>query len=154
VLNDVVVIAKSDTELPGLPGVTVWIEPEQVTHPLVGITQALVLGDGRSVLVCAVDLPFVSSALIERLAAADPLGAPAVVAAADGVMQPLLGCYQPQAGALLLGSGGGFDRPLGETVAALAPRLLEVDDPQQLFNVNSPYDLLQAAAILERFSRR
>lgn len=150
VLNDVAVIAKSDTELPGLPGVTLWIEPEQVTHPLVGLTQALALAGGRSVLVCAVDLPFVSSALIGQLVSADPRGAPAVLAADGGVMQPLLGCYQPQAGALLSGVGGSFDRPLRESVAAISPRLLEVEDPQQLFNVNSPYDLLQAAGILDR----
>ena len=60
-LGQVAVLAKADTELPSLPGVTVWIEPDARRHPLVGITQALALADGRPVLVCAADLPFVSA---------------------------------------------------------------------------------------------
>src|SRR5690242_19928878 len=63
-LAEVVVIAKADTVLPSLPGVTVWIESETEHHPLVGLTEALGLAAGRPVLVCAADLPFVSAGLI------------------------------------------------------------------------------------------
>jgi molybdopterin-guanine dinucleotide biosynthesis protein A len=60
VLDDVVVQAKADTELPSLPGTTVWIESEPHRHPLIGIVEALGLAGGRPVLVCAVDIPFVT----------------------------------------------------------------------------------------------
>jgi GTP:adenosylcobinamide-phosphate guanylyltransferase len=34
-------------------------------------------------------------------------------------------------------------------VARLEPRFIEVDEPQQLFNVNSPEELLHATSILD-----
>jgi len=147
VLRDVVVLAKADTPLPSLPGATIWIEPDLRRHPLVGIVQALELAGARSVLVCAADLPFVSADLVRCLAEADPQGAPAVLAAERGQSQPLLGCYQPSALALLDHTD---ERPLRDQVAEISPRLLEVDDPEQLFNVNNPEDLLQATALLDR----
>ena len=65
-------------------------------------------------------------------------------------MQPLLGCYQPAAAARLSGAA---DRPLRELVGAIGPRLFEVPDPDELFNVNSPDDLLQATAMLDQRAR-
>jgi molybdenum cofactor guanylyltransferase len=146
-LDEVAVLAKADTELPSLPGATVWVEPQVEHHPLVGISQALALAGGRPVLVCAVDLPFVSPELIKCLATEDPAGAPAVVASRRGTMQPLLGCYQQRA-MNLMGPAG--NRPLRDLVAAIKPRLVEVDDPDALVNVNAPDDLLRAAATLDR----
>src|SRR5436309_6524963 len=63
-LDEVAVLAKADTELPSLPGATIWVEPQLQHHPLVGISQALALAGGRPVLVCAADLPFVPSELV------------------------------------------------------------------------------------------
>jgi molybdopterin-guanine dinucleotide biosynthesis protein A len=146
-LRDVVVIAKADTELPNLPGVTIWIEPLLPQHPLVGILHALALADGRRVLVCAADMPFVTPALIERIAGADAGGAAAIVAARGGAMHPLLGRYHPEAAEAL--SGAGPDAALRDAVGGLSPRLVEVEDPVELFNVNAPDDLLQAAAMLD-----
>jgi molybdopterin-guanine dinucleotide biosynthesis protein A len=146
-LAEVVVLAKVDTELPNLPGTTVWIEPDTLHHPAIGIVEALELAGGRPVLTCAADLPFVTPDLVRHLAKEDPRGAPAVVACSSGDMQPLLGCYQPQAAEQLRRAEMG---PLREQVAALGPRLLEVDNPEELFNVNAPEDLLQAAAMLDR----
>ena len=146
-LAEVVVLAKADTELPSLPGTTVWIESEQMHHPAIGIAQALALAGGRSVLVCATDLPFVTPELVRELASGNTEGAPAVVAGSRGAMQPLLGCYHPRAARLLR---AGDERPLREQIAELAPRMVEVDDPRQLFNINAPEDLLQAAAVLDR----
>jgi molybdopterin-guanine dinucleotide biosynthesis protein A len=147
-LDEVAVLAKADTELPSLPGVTVWIEPQQPRHPLLGILQALALADGRPVVVCAVDLPFVSAELIAQLAGVDAGGAPAVLAARRGAVQPLLGRYEPAAAELLPEPAGNV--ALIEAVTALGPRLLEVSDPDELFNVNAPEDLLHASAILDR----
>jgi molybdopterin-guanine dinucleotide biosynthesis protein A len=149
-LTEVAVIAKADTELPSLPGVTVWIEPQEPHHPLAGIVQAIGLAGDRPVLVCAADMPFVTRKLIERLAAED-LGAatPAVIAKHENTAQPLLGVYRPVA-VRVLARGAAEGLSVNETVVTLGPRLLEVEDPDELFNVNTPDDLLQAAAMLDR----
>lgn len=149
-LDDVAVIAKPDVELPSLPGVMVWIEPVDPRHPLVGIVEALGLAGGRPVLTCPADLPFVTSSLIRRLAQEPPAGAPAVLAAHASQAQPLLGCYQPVAAALLADAARSGEARVQEAVAAIGPRLLEVEDPIELFNVNSPDDLLLAAAMLDQ----
>jgi molybdopterin-guanine dinucleotide biosynthesis protein A len=151
-LSDVAVIAKADTELPSLPGVTVWVEPDLPRHPVVGIVQALALAEGRPVLICASDLPFVTPELIYRLATADLGKSPAVVACCGADVQPLLGCYGPRA-LEPLRSGLPADPPVRELVASLRPRMLEVGDPELLFNINSPEDLLHAAAILDGRAR-
>jgi molybdopterin-guanine dinucleotide biosynthesis protein A len=148
VLADVVVVAKPSTQLPSVPGVTVWVEPESPSHPLLGILHALSLAEGRPILVCAGDLPFVTPEALEQIVAADPLGAPAVIAAAGGQTQPLLGCYQPVALDLLAGRDL-HERPaMRELMASVGARTIEVD-PGVLFNVNYPEDLLQAAAMLD-----
>ena len=154
VLGEVAVIAKPDTELPPLyPGVVIWIEQWAEHHPLTRLIEALKLADGRPVLVCAVDLPFVSPELIGVLAQADPGKAPAVVASRRGALQPLLGCYQPAAAALL-DRPGFAQAPVRDAVASIGPRYHEVGDETQLFNVNGPADLLTAAGMLDRLIRR
>lgn len=149
-LDSVAIVAKVDTELPSLPGVTVWLEPATPQHPLVGIVHALELAEGRPVLICAGDLPFVTPGLVRELAGADPAGAPAVIAAHDGVGQPLLGCYQPRALELLAPAARAAAARLTDVVSQIDPRLLEVEDAETLFNINSPDDLLMAAAMLDR----
>jgi molybdopterin-guanine dinucleotide biosynthesis protein A len=148
-LGRVAILAKADTRLPYVSGVTVWIEPDPRRHPLVGIMQALALADGRPVLVCGADLPFVSPKLVKRLARANPGKAPAVVACTQGEMQPLLACYQRRALPLLSRQVQAAECPVRDTIAALEPVLFEVDDPDELFDVDSPADLLQAAAMLD-----
>jgi molybdenum cofactor guanylyltransferase len=150
VLKKVAILSKSSTRLPPISGATVWIEPERPRHPLVGITQALALAGGRPVLVCAADLPFVTPELIRRLVHADPGRAPAVVACAQGAVNPLLGCYQPRALQLLAGPARNATEPLLETIATIEPVLLEADDPEELFDVDTPDDLLLAAAMIDR----
>ena len=130
---------------------TVWIEPDEPRHPLVGIVHALGLADGRPVMVCALDLPFVTRRLIRRIAKADAGGAPAVIASLGGRTQPLLGCYQPEALEPLTEALRARRRagPRGDR-ARSAPTLVEVEDAEELFNINSPDDLLQASAMLDR----
>jgi molybdopterin-guanine dinucleotide biosynthesis protein A len=151
-LKNVAIIAKPDTELPDLPGVTVWIEPNTPSHPLVGIVQALALADDRSVLACAADMPFVTPGLLERIVTADPRGAPAVVYSCDGRLQPFPGLYLPRAATPLGAAVLAGDARLSDEVAALSPRVLEHDEPHAFFNVNAPEDLLQAAALFDRRS--
>ena len=147
-LGNVTIVAKIDTELPSLPGVTVWVEPEEPRHPLTGIVHALGMAEGRPVLVCAADMPFVTAELVGAIADADPGHAAAVVASSGGRLQPLLGCYQAAALRALSAADAGV--ALRDAVAALGPGVYEVEDPDALFNVNSPDDLLQAAAMLDR----
>lgn len=150
-LGRVAILAKPDTKLPYVSGVTVWIEPETRRHPVFGIMQALALADGRPVVVCGADLPFVSVGLVKRLAKANPGRSPAVIACARGEMQPLLGCYQRRALPLLRAAAQSAEScPMRETVMALNPVMFEVDDPDELFDVDSPDDLLQAAAMLDQ----
>jgi molybdopterin-guanine dinucleotide biosynthesis protein A len=148
-VTEVRVIAKPDTELPGLAGITVWIEPAFPRHPLVGLIHALALAEGRPVLVCACDLPLVTPALFRALCSEDAGGAPAVLAGAGSDLQPLLGCYRPAALGPLRMLAGQSDIPLREVARAIGAHRLEVTDPDELFNVNSPVQLLQAAAILD-----
>ncbi len=144
VLGEVAVVAKADSELPELPeGVAVWRDSGDLQHPLVGVIEALRRAGGRAVLVCAVDLPLVTPAVVtELVAAASGSGATAVIARG----QPLLGCYQPHALGKLeaLGPAG----PVREAAAALSPHLVEVGDPGVLLNVNTSDDLRRAEALL------
>jgi len=149
-VGHVAIMAKRGTPLPEVPGVTVWIEPDHPQHPLAGIVHALGLAAGRPVLVCAGDLPLVSEDLLRRVAQHEPNGGLAVVATGPGGMQPLVGCYAPAALAPLAAA---LEQPgvsLREAVALLEPTAVEVSDPEDLFNVNRPEDLLQVGAILNR----
>jgi molybdenum cofactor guanylyltransferase len=148
-LSDVAIVAKADTELPSLTGVTVWTEPASPWHPLVGIVHALAVADGRPVLVCAADMPFVTPEHVARIAGTDPLDAPAVVPTCDGELQPLLALYLPAAAAALGRGALAANRPLRQEIAALGPRLLELEDRRAFFNVNTPEDLTRAAVILD-----
>jgi molybdenum cofactor guanylyltransferase len=149
-LGNVAIVTKSDTELPDMPGAAIWVEPHEPRHPLTGILHALALAGGRPVLVCASDMPLVSAELVGRIAHTNSGGAPAVVASARGEIQPLVARYEPSALGPLRAAAEDPGIPLRRAVAALNPRLYEVDDPTDLFNVNSPADLLQAAGMLDR----
>jgi molybdopterin-guanine dinucleotide biosynthesis protein A len=149
-VGNVTIVAKPDSELPGVPGAAVWIEPQEPRHPLTGIVHALSLADGRPVMVCAADMPLVTAELIERIACADPGETPAVVASCRGELQPLLGCYQPASLAPLSDAARDSRIRLRDAVAALGPTCYEVEDPDLVFNVNSPDELLQAAALIDR----
>jgi molybdopterin-guanine dinucleotide biosynthesis protein A len=149
-LGNVTVVAKLETELPSLPGVTVWIEPSQPHHPLSGIIYALSLAEGRPVFICAGDMPLITSELVSSVAGMDSGAAPAVVASTAEGLEPLLACYQPAALQQLTEAASDPDVRLRDAVAALTPRRYEVEDRDALFNVNTPDDLLQAAAMLDR----
>lgn len=146
VLDEVVVLAKPETDLPRLSGIAVLVESEPLQHPLVGIRTALELAAGRSILVCPVDLPLVTPVLVRRLAFAAPQSVPAVIASHRGAAQPLLGQYSARALELLPAADPGV--ALRDAVAALRPELLEVADQTELFNINTPADLERAAALL------
>jgi molybdopterin-guanine dinucleotide biosynthesis protein A len=142
VLDDVVIAARADTALPGL-GLPVWREPvDGPVHPLAGIASALAHADGRDVLVCAVDLPFVEAAMLRAL-----VRAPGEVAVADG--QPLLGRYGAGVRPALVGAAAA-GTSVRRVIAALGATVVPVADPgRTLFNVNTPADLARAEGLLD-----
>jgi molybdopterin-guanine dinucleotide biosynthesis protein A len=100
------------------------------------------------VLACAVDMPFVTAELLTALAGAANGTSSAVLASWRGVARPLLGCYAPAA-APVLARAAADSVSLEEAVSALDPALVEVEDAFELFDVDTPDDLLQAAAMLD-----
>ena len=115
-----------------------------------GITQALALAEGRSVVVCAVDLPFVTPELIYRLATADLGRSPAVVACRGDDVQPLLGCYAPRA-IDLLRSGAAAPRPRSASWSRRSGRgCSRSATPSCCSTSTLPEDLLHAAAMPRR----
>lgn len=150
-LGTVAVVAKPASELPPLPGVEIWTEPERPAHPLAGIVHALEGADGRPVLVAAGDLPFLTADLVKTVAEAPANGCAAVVPRAGGRLQPLLARYEPQALAPLT-EALVLDRPgsLTRVVEALPPCELALDEDEAFFNVNLPEDLLTATAMMDR----
>ena len=141
----VVVIAKADTELPGLPGVERWDEPEEPRHPLTGIVHALERAR-NAVLVCAADMPYVTADACRALIAASRKPrAPAAVAATERVLQPTFGVYMPAALARLRAADA--DVPLRAAVEALDPARVELP-AAVVRSVNTPEDLAAAEAEL------
>ena len=143
VCERVAVVCKRGTQLPDLPGTERWDEPDEPRHPLTGIVHALATAGGP-VLVCAADMPFVTTDACRTLLGAAG-SSPAVVATADGVLQPVLGLYAPAALDLLRAAPPGA--PLTRTVEALDP--VRVALPAALVrSVNTPEDLAEAEAQL------
>jgi molybdenum cofactor guanylyltransferase len=146
--DQVVVVAKASTELPSLGDIALWEEPEEPSHPLVGVVEALRRADGRSVLVCAGDMPFVSQGVLAEIIGAPAASAPATVACTmGGALQPLLARYSPEA-LPALSAAAEAGAPAREVVAQLRPLRVPVEMPHVLFNVNTPEDLEQAEALL------
>ena len=143
VCERVAVVCKTGTQLPDLPGTERWDEPDEPRHPLTGIVHALATAGGP-VLVCAADMPFVTADACRTLLGAAGTS-PAVVATAEGVLQPVLGLYAPAALDLLRAAPP--DAPLTRTVEALDP--VRVALPAALVrSVNTPEELAEAEAQL------
>lgn len=132
----VTIVCKPRTKLPDLDGVARWDEPEQPGHPLTGIVHALERADAP-VLVCAVDMPWVTPDACRSLLGAAPRGL-AAVAMGAGEMCPVLGVYAPDALGVLRAAPS--DAPLRDTVAALDPVRVALPPPL-LRSVNRPGDL-------------
>jgi molybdenum cofactor guanylyltransferase len=147
VLDDVAVVAKQSTVLPGLDGeIAIWLEADEPRHPLAGIVHALRCARGRPIVVLASDMPFVTRGLVAALARERSRGAVAVVPRAGGRLQPLCARYEPRALGALAGSD--LASPVGDVVGALDLRIVEWPDEEPFFSINGPEDILQAAALL------
>jgi molybdopterin-guanine dinucleotide biosynthesis protein A len=144
VCERVAIVAKPGTELPDLSGVERWDdEPDEPRHPLTGIVHALERA-GQPVLVCAADMPFVTPEALSSLMAAAG-SAPAAVAVAGGVMQPVLAVYAPAALDTLRGAE--LDAPLTRTVEKLDPARVALPPPL-VRSVDTAEQLAEAEAEL------
>ncbi len=146
VCRRVAVVCKASTPLPELAGWERWHEPDEPRHPLTGVVHSLERAGGP-VLVCAVDMPFVTTAGLRELlraAAAHP-SAPAVVASCAGALQPTLGVYAQAALPFLRAAPPGA--PLRRTVDGLEPRLVELP-AAVVRQVNTREELAAAEAVL------
>jgi molybdopterin-guanine dinucleotide biosynthesis protein A len=144
VCERVAVVCKADTELPPLPGVERWDEPDEPRHPLTGIVHALETA-GAPVLICAADMPFVTADACRSLLQVAGQGGDAVVATADGVLQPAFALYA--ASVLDALRAAPANAPLTATVEALDP--VRVALPAALVrSVNTPEELAEAEQLL------
>ncbi len=144
VCDRVAVVCKRGTKLPELDGVERWDEPDEPQHPLAGIVFALSEAGGAPVLVCAADMPFVTADACRSLLATPPKGL-AVVAAADGVLQPTFGLYAGSALETLRAAP--MNGRLTDAVEALEPT--RVAFPLRLVrSVNTPEELAEAEKLL------
>lgn len=132
----VAIACKPDTDLPELVGIERWDEPEEPQHPLTGIIHALEKADGP-VLVCAVDMPWITEDACRSLFEAAP-GGVAAVAVGAGEMCPVFGVYAPDSLTTLRAAPA--DAPLRETVVGLDPVRVALPPPV-IRSVNAPEDL-------------
>lgn len=146
---EVAVVAKRRTVLPVLDARIVY-EADEPQHPICGILAAL-RATGGPVVALASDMPFVTPALLSRLATApERLALPRL----DGELHPHVARYAPELAPWLEGSMA-RDEPLQRAVRALQPRLVDerelshLGDPGRLlFNINTPADLERARRLL------
>jgi molybdenum cofactor guanylyltransferase len=143
VCERVAVVCKRGTSLPELPGTERWDEPDEPRHPLTGIVHALEAACAP-VLVCAADMPYVTADACRTLIQGAG-GSPAVVATAEGVLQPTFGLYAPAALDVLRAAEP--DAPLTRTVEALDPARMALP-PGLVRSVNTPEELAEAEALL------
>jgi molybdopterin-guanine dinucleotide biosynthesis protein A len=143
VCSRVAVVCKKSTSLPEFEGVERWDEPDSPRHPLTGIVYALERA-GEPVLVCAADMPFVTADACRSLIGA-PHKSVAVVAAAEGVLQPVFGVYAPAALDSLRAAPA--DAPLTRTVEALDPTRVALP-ARVVASVNTPEELAEAERVL------
>lgn len=131
---DVVVVAKPDTALPGLP---VLVEPANPTHPLLGLVTAL--EHHGPIVAVACDQPWVTAEWLRALADHD---GPAL-AVAD---EPFPGRYEPSQ-LPTLRAALAEEASLRRTLARLAPAVLGAP-PELVASVNTPDDLAAAERAL------
>jgi molybdopterin-guanine dinucleotide biosynthesis protein A len=143
VCERVAFVAKPGSELPHLPGIERWDEPAEPQHPVTGIIHALEQAD-EAVLVVAADMPYVTPDVCASVIAGGG-SAPAAVAVAAGVVQPLLAVYAPAALESLRAAPP--DGRLTDMVEALGPGRVAVP-PAIVRSVNTPDDLAAAEAEL------
>jgi molybdenum cofactor guanylyltransferase len=134
--DDVFVVCKQPLDL-SVPEVLDELEEHS---PLSGIISALYAAQHEYVFICACDMPFVSTDVVEKLVAA--IGdAPAVVPRHDGKIEPLHAVWSKQALPRLEEIWGEGERAVHRALHTLEARVLDVDEGQTFVNVNTRGEL-------------
>jgi molybdenum cofactor guanylyltransferase len=132
---DAVVVAKTSTSLPALD-VPVWHEPDEPSHPLLGIVTALERAQ-RPVVAIGCDMPFATPDLLARLAAG-----PEAAVRTCGEIAPFPARYEPAA-LPALRAALALEAPVRATLAALQPGTIDVDE-RLVASINTPDELADA----------
>jgi molybdopterin-guanine dinucleotide biosynthesis protein A len=141
----VAVESKPGAELPSGPWELWDDEPAEPRHPAAGIAHALRRARGP-VLVCAADMAFVTAAECRRLTEAAKGELQAVVAVADGELQPVFGVYPVDAaGQLAVAAERG--EPLRRAAEALDPVRVELP-AAALRSIDTPEEMAAASRVL------
>jgi molybdopterin-guanine dinucleotide biosynthesis protein A len=128
---ETVIVAKRGTPLPD--DLTIWLEPDEPFHPLLGIVTALERAQAPIVAV-ACDQPFVPAELLTRLATG-----PDAAVTVDGRLEPFPARYE-QAWLPELRAALEREAPMRATLEALAPAASEWE-AAALRSINTPEDL-------------
>ena len=154
VCGNVMIAANDPAAESWFPGRSVIRDRVAGLGALGALETALLASTGHSVVVCAWDMPFVSAAVLSKLAEVVDAGATCCVPMhADGQLEPLCAAYATRCGRVaseLLASGeraahalidavGGSTWPIDGTLSA-------ADAERTFFNVNTHADLLRAAS--------
>lgn len=134
---EAVVVAKPATPLPEL-AVPVLREPEQPSHPLTGVVEALISGSGP-VIAVGCDMPWVTPRALAALARCS--------GAAVFGGQPFPGRYEPAA-LPLLQDALAREASMREVLSILRPHRLDPPDPRVCESINTPEQLAAARADL------
>ena len=142
-----------------VPDCHVSVRPEQAADPQVvdrlvdvgpvaGILAALAMPPARAWLVVAIDLPLLDADTLRRLIAARDQAALATAyrSAHDGLPEPLCAIWEPAALAPLEAFVAGGRSCPRKFLLTHGARLLDLDAPSALDNVNTPDEYAAAAA--------
>ena len=142
------VVAKRDSPLPEL-GCDLITEPDQPSHPLLGILTALE-ACGGPVVTLGCDMPFLTAPLLRWLAARTPPS----VAEVGGRLEPLLAIYGPGDAAALV-TAVDEEAPLRDAVEGLGPERIDEEElrrfgepPTLAMSVNTETDLAEAERLI------
>jgi molybdopterin-guanine dinucleotide biosynthesis protein A len=114
--------------------------------PIAGLLAAQAAQPESAWLVVACDLPFLDGATLDRLIAARDPDAPATAyrSAHDGLPEPLCAIWEPASHAALLDYVATGRHCPRKFLIGRAPRLLDLEDPRALDNVNAAAEYWQA----------
>ncbi len=153
VCDEVVVAANA-------PDAGEWFPAHRVVRDIVpgvgalsALQTAMVAGHGRTVVVCAWDMPFVNAELLEALVTAVESGSECCVPLHDdGRLEPLCAAYAAEcadAATWLLDAGERAAHALADAVGGTRWPVNDLsadrDGQRTFFNVNTPADLTRAA---------
>jgi molybdenum cofactor guanylyltransferase len=152
VCDEVVVAANDAAAGDWFPGHRVVRDREAGLGALKALDTALHAANGRNVVVCAWDMPFVTAAVLTALIEIVELGAPCCVPVhADGLLEPLCAAYAPICAPVVTGLMVSGERAAHAIIDAVGGSRWAIDQElspdaaaRTFFNVNTPDDLRRA----------